>query len=102
MAVDSFHLQVEEGIRKSHHLYDFDDYVQAVNLCGDATEILHKDFYGFRYYKSNGKDTNYPLIADISVVLFRKNNANIYWKSFNDSEFKSGQFFTKDIPRPLQ
>ena len=84
MAVDSFHLQVEEGIRKSHHLHDFNDYVQAVNLCGDATETLHKDFYDFRNYKSNEK------------------YLKIYLKSFNDSEFKSGQFFTKDIPRPLQ
>ena len=84
MAVDSFHLQVEEGISKSHHLHDFNDYVQAVNLCGAATGTLHEDFYDFRNYKSNEKDLK------------------IYWKSFNDSEFKSGQFFTKDIPRPLQ
>ena len=84
MAVDSFHLQVEEGISKSHHLHDFNNYVQAVNLCRDATGTLHEDFYDFRNYKSNEKDLK------------------IYWKSFNDSEFKSGQFFTKDIPRPLQ
>ena len=41
--------------------------------------------------------TNYPLIADISVVQFRKSDTKIYWKtSFNDSEFKSGQFLRKN------
>ena len=53
-------------------------------------------FYDFRNYKSIGKDTNYSLIADISVVQFQKNDTKIYWKtSFDDSEFKSGQFLRK-------
>ena len=59
--------------------------------------MSHEDFHDFRNYKSNGKDTNYPLIADISVVQFRKSDTKIYWKtSFNDSEFKSGQFLQKN------
>ena len=93
MAVDSFHHQVEEGIRKRRYLYDFNDYIQVVNLCGNAIEMSHEDFYDFRNYKSNGKDKNHPLIADIPVVQFRKSDTRIYWKtSFEGSEFKSGQF----------
>ena len=46
--------------------------------------------------------TNYPLIADISVVQFRKSDTKIYWKtSFNDSEFNQVSFYKK-IPRPMQ
>ena len=34
MAANSFYHQVEEGIRKRCYLHDFNNYVQAVNLCG--------------------------------------------------------------------
>ena len=96
IAADSFQHQVEEGIRKRCYLYDFNDYIQVVNLCGNAIEMSHEDFYDFRNYKSNGKHLNYLLIADISVVRFQKNDTRIYWKnSFEESEFKSGQFLQK-------
>ena len=99
MAVDSFHHQVEEGIRKRRYLYDFNDYIQVVNLCGNAIEMSHEDFYDFRNYKSNGKDKNYPLIADIPVVQFRKSDTRIYWKtSFEESALKSCRFLTKENP----
>ena len=71
VAADSFHHQVEESISKRRYLYDFNDYIQVVNLCGNAIEMSHKDFYDVRNYRSNGKYTNYPFIADISVVQFR-------------------------------
>ena len=97
IASDSLHHQVEVGICKHRYLFDFNNYVQTVNYCRDAIEMSHEDFHDFRNYKSNGKDTNYPLIADISFVQFRKSDTKIYWKtSFNDSEFKSGQFLQKN------
>ena len=65
VAADSFHHQVEESISKRRYLYDFNDYIQVVNFCGNAIEMSHEDFYDFRNYKSNGKYTNYPFIADI-------------------------------------
>ena len=34
MAANSFYHQVEEGICKCCYLHDFNNYVQAVNLCG--------------------------------------------------------------------
>ena len=34
MAANSFYHQVEEDIRKRRYLYDFNNYVKAVNLCG--------------------------------------------------------------------
>ena len=36
MTVDSFHRQIEKSIRKRCYLYDFNDYAQVVNLCGDS------------------------------------------------------------------
>ena len=106
MAADSFHHQAEEGIRKRHYLYDFNDYIQVDNLCGNAVKMSYEDFFDFRNYKSNGKGTNYLLIADISVLQFRKNDSRICWKtSFEESEFKSGQFLQNkfhDICRKKQ
>ena len=91
MVADNFQPQVEDGIRKQRYLYHFNGYLQAVNLCEDAIEMSHEDFYDFRNYKNNGKDTNYPLISDISVVLLQKNGTKILSKtSFDNSEFKSG------------
>ena len=72
MAADSFHQQVENGICKRHYFHDVKNHIWAVNLCGDAIEISRKHFYFFKNYKSNGKDTNHPLIADISVVQSQK------------------------------
>ena len=96
MAADSFYHQLKEGILKRRYLYEFNDYIKVVNLCGNAMEMSHEDFYDFRNYKSNGKDTNDPLIDDISVVQFRKINTRIYWKtSLEKSEFKSGPFLQK-------
>ena len=79
MAADSFHHQVEKGIRNRRYLYDFKDYIQVVNLCGNAIKMSDEDFCDFRNYKSNGKDTNYRLIADFSVAQFRKYDTRIYW-----------------------
>ena len=39
MAADSFYHQVKEGISKRRYLYDFNDYIQVVNLCGNAIEM---------------------------------------------------------------
>ena len=63
MAADSFHQQVENGICKRHYFHDVKNHIWAVNLCGDAIEISRKHFYFFKNYKSNGKDTNHPLIV---------------------------------------
>ena len=79
-------------------MHDFNDYIQVVNLCGNAIEMWHEDFYDFRNYKSNRMEKNYLLIADISVVKFWKNDTRIYWKtSFEESELKSGHFLAKEI-----
>ena len=91
MVADNFQPQVEDGICKHRYLYHFNDYLQAVNLCEDAIEMTHEDFSDSRNYKNNGKDTNYPLIPDISVVLLQKKDTKILSKtSFHNSEFKSG------------
>ena len=38
MVADSFHHKVEEGIRKRRYLYDYNDYIQVINLCENAIE----------------------------------------------------------------
>ena len=42
MAADSFQHQVEEGIQKRCYLYDFNDYIQVVNLCGNQLKCHTK------------------------------------------------------------
>lgn len=60
MAADSLRNQVEEGVCMRRYFFD---NILAVNL-EDAIEMSREDFYNFRNYRSNGKDTNYLLIAD--------------------------------------
>ena len=103
IAADCFHHQVEDNVCKRYYLFDFSYYFQAIYLCVGAIEMSHEDFYDFRNYKVNGKDTNDQLTADISAVQFPKYDTKIYCKtSLDDLEFKSGQFLQKTNLQHLQ
>ena len=57
MAADSFHKNVDEAMRHMKKLYNFDDFVEAINTHGTAIEMGAVEFQQFGNQLSKGKDT---------------------------------------------
>ena len=96
MSADSFHHQVEQNIKQRKKLYDFKDFVACVGKSGIAEEMSPLDFFDFQNNLSSAKDTNYPYLRDIAVVVFKRGETKMYWKQrHSDQSFKSGEFLTK-------
>ena len=69
MAADSFHKKVEDAMQQMKKLYDFDDFVDAVNKHGIAVNMEAEDFKLFEKELSKGKDTKYPYLSDVGRLL---------------------------------
>ena len=66
MSADSFHAQVEKGMRKKKNICDLDDFIKIVDSKGTAVEMTHLDFFLFENGVSSGKFTH---IAKLCVFL---------------------------------
>ena len=95
-AADSFHSSVETGMKGKGKLYDFNDFVEVINLYGIAVETNSTHFKLYQKAISQGKDTHSPLLCDVVEVCFEAKSTKIFWKErFADQEFKSGEFLQK-------
>ena len=96
MAADSFHKKVEDAMRQMNKLYDFDDFVDAVNKHGIAVNMKAEDFKLFEKELSKGKDTKYPYLSDVGEVCFREGSTKMFWKEkLTDIDYKQGEFLQK-------
>ena len=96
MSADSFHHSVEEEIRQQKKLYDFHGFVRYVSRRGTAVEMKPCDFIDYKKEKGTTNDMVLPLLANVTVLQFRKNSTKFYWKeSFNDIEFKESEFLKR-------
>ena len=94
MAADSFHAEVENELRKKKYLYDFGDFVSAVNNRGSAAVMTPNDFKYFMKELSFGtRNVNYPLLTNVKEVMFKKDYTKMFWKSdLRAKEYFSGEF----------
>ena len=70
-------------------LYDFNDFVEVINLYGIAVEMNSTDFKLYQKALIQGKDMHYPLLCDVVEVCFKAKSTKIFWKErFADQEFK--------------
>ena len=82
MSADSFHALAEKKFRKAGNLYDFCDYISCLRSAGNAMEMAQGDFYDFKSRLSQSKiscDTR-PLLADVYIVHFRRDDTAMYFK----------------------
>ena len=98
MAADSFHHQVEEAIKKRKFLYNFSDFVSAVQSKGKVDVMLPTDFKMYTKELSYGKKgVNYPSLATVREVMFKKGSTRMYWKTdLREHEYKAGEFAKKE------
>ena len=87
MLADSFHAQVEKGLKKKIKLQDYQDLVDIVNEKGEAMELKFNNFFDIKKEVSQGKyASNKPKLENVQVVLFIRGLTELHWKqSYDDS-----------------
>jgi hypothetical protein len=97
MSADSFHAKVEQGMRKSRNLYDFDDFRNVVAECGEVKVMEIENFKEWKNEATNAKATKKPKLHDIKEAKFLKNDPKLYFKEDHSaaSASKSVEFLKK-------
>ena len=102
MSADAFHAQVEKGMRKKKNVCDLDDFIKIVDSKGSAIEMTYLDFYQFENGASSAKFTDKPKLRTVCSCMFKKRSSKIFWKtSFDDPEYRSGEFLKKKVAASL-
>jgi len=100
MSVDSFHASVEKSIKQKVNIYDFSDFLDAVNKNGVSVEMQPADFADWPNGQSSAKFTRKPLLKDVSEVQFRRGESKMFWKrSFEEPIHEEGEFLKKNVAR---
>ena len=98
MSADSFHHQVEKGMKIEKNVYDGADFERIVNQTGVAAPMEASDFIMFEHGASQGRFTTKPLLADVQEVKFVKGSVHLLWKkSMDDDDYREGIFMKKKL-----
>ena len=96
MSADSYHHQVDQAMQSKKCLYNIQDFEDCVLVCGIPVVMTAADFYDYKNNHGTGKDTNYPLLKDVSEVKLKRSPTKMYWETDHSEEvFQSGEFLTK-------
>ena len=83
------------------NVYDFQDWISALNKQGCAIKLNHEECYNFPKGVNQGKyATDKPYISGKVEVLFEKGSTCMFWKDdFEEEKFKSARFLQKKFIR---
>ena len=97
MSADAYHHQVEKSLKEMKNVYDFQDWISALNIQGCAIELNHEDCCNFPEGVSQGKcAADKPYIAGKAEVFFEKGSTCMFWKEdFEEEKFRSAEFLQK-------
>lgn len=108
MSADSFHHQVEESFKRKQKIYDFEDYVSAVQMSNKGKVCVKKmtvtDFHIWKNLSSSNKikkQTPKVYISKITQILVKRNEFIIHYKLANDDEWKVLDFLLKKHIDPM-
>ena len=102
MSPDSFHAQVEKGMRKKKNICDLDDFFKTVDSKRKAIEMTYLDFYLFENGVSSGRFTEKPLFNTVCSCMSRRGSSKLFLKtSFDDPVYQSGEFLKKKVATNL-
>lgn len=95
MSADEFHHQVENALKKTKKIYDFEDFAKAVASTNDRKTIVKKmevaDFFKIPDDTSSikiQKTIPRPYLRDMSEVCFKRGSNSIFYKNdFNSPEY---------------
>ena len=102
MSADSFHLAIEQGIRKKQHIQDFQHFVDLVHFSGKPLVMEHAGFlqiprgaFQAKYASKNSK------LEVIQVVRFERGSNEMHWKESNVDKFQSAEFLQRKYVKSL-
>ena len=99
MSADSAHAEIEESMRNKKQIFDFDDFCACVDSTSCKAIVMEtRDFRkwtsGTSQYKLR-QSVNRPMLADISVVEFRRGSPNLFYKKAHDCDYFTSFSFLK-------
>ena len=84
------------------NVYDFEDFLEVLNVHGRAILMKSGDFNVPRAVSYQSKFTEgKPLLDDISVAMFNRGSTKLFWKENFEDGFKSAEFLQKKIADSL-
>ena len=99
MSADSFHHQIEQGMRTKKRVDNFEDFVSIVNSKGKSIVMKFDDFYHIPKGVSQAKYAQHkPKLDLVQIVEFRKGSTKMFWKgSHIEEEFKEAEFLQRKL-----
>ena len=75
---------------------DFQDFVDLVNACVKSFTMDYKSFLLVPRGVSQRKyASEKPKLKNLQVVMFKRGNEKIFWKTKHSQEFRETQFLKK-------
>ena len=102
MSADSFHHQVEKGMRAQKNVFDKHDFERIINITGVAAPMEASDFVRFENGVSHGQYTTKPKLATVQEVKFVQGSTHLLWKqSLDDETYTEGIFLKKKLAEKI-
>ena len=97
MLADSFHYQIEQGMRQRNRVEGFQDFVETVDSCVKSILMSFNDFFEIPKGLSQSKYTcNGPKLENVQVVKFVRGSVEMFWKTnYAEENFKSSRFLQR-------
>ena len=104
MSVDSYHHMVGKSMAEMGNLFDFEDWVNALNQHGEALVLDGKECLNIPRGVSQGKHADSkPYIANIQQVKFLNGSSKIFWKgNMKDESYQESEFLQKKYMKMIQ
>ena len=93
MSADSYHHMVEKLMNDMGSVFDFDEWIKALNQHGRAVILQGEDCLKVKRGLSQGKHVSMPHIEDIQQAQFVKGSSKLFWKeSMEDESYSHSEF----------
>lgn len=104
MSCDSFHGLVEKSMRIKEMIYNFSDFVSAIQTAGGAPKTIEMqvaDFSNWDRHVTSGKTASVPKIRDFDVQFRKGSTFLFFFYSHNDEVFRKVEFLMKKTLREI-
>lgn len=100
MAADSFHAAVEKKIKKKRNVFTIEEFGQVVASAAANVTIVRPqvaDIFDLRGYDASRAEKPRPLLADLSVIQFRRGHPAPFVKTMFDGVWIEFDFQTQQV-----
>ena len=104
MSADSLNARVEKEIKTLKNLFDFNDFVSALDNAGKSVVMDSNDIIDYPRGVSQGSFAKEkPKLDNVYISNFQKGSSKIYWQEdFDSTVFQSSEFLQKRLAAKIQ